>query len=89
MFASDVDVTVKNLAVGLKRMQSQRMSSLLNEVDAVLKQDAGPSVAFPVAASMKILKTKVNLMMLWISQMERPVMMFLKQKRKILRMTQV
>jgi hypothetical protein len=68
MFASDVDITIKNLAVGLKRMQSQRMSSLLNEVDAALKQDASPSVAFPVAASMKILKTKVKLIMFWIRQ---------------------
>jgi hypothetical protein len=34
-------------------MQSQRMSALLNEIDAALKQAAGPSVAFPVVASME------------------------------------
>jgi hypothetical protein len=51
MFAPNVDVTVKNLAVGLKRMQSQCMTALLNEVDAALKQDVDPSVAFQVAVS--------------------------------------
>lgn len=46
IFASDVDATLKNFGTGLKRMHSQRMSALLNDVDAALKEDQGPSVVF-------------------------------------------
>jgi hypothetical protein len=44
IFAADIDITAKNLALGLKRMQSQRMSALLNDVDVALKHSTGPSV---------------------------------------------
>ncbi|KAM0898757.1 hypothetical protein ACQ4PT_021738 [Festuca glaucescens] len=45
--ASDVDVATKNLAIGLKRMHSQRMSALLIDVDAAMREGDGPSVTFP------------------------------------------
>ncbi|KAM0843062.1 hypothetical protein ACQ4PT_057953 [Festuca glaucescens] len=47
IFASDVDVATKNLAIGLKRMHSQRMSALLIDVDAAMREGDGPSVTFP------------------------------------------
>uniref|UniRef100_A0ACD5X413 Uncharacterized protein n=1 Tax=Avena sativa TaxID=4498 RepID=A0ACD5X413_AVESA len=46
-WASAVETTMKNLAVGLKRMHSQRMAALLVDIDAQLKDGAGPSVVFP------------------------------------------
>jgi hypothetical protein len=50
IFSSDVDATIKNLAIGLKRMQSQRMSALLNDIDAAMKQDGGHDIVFPTDA---------------------------------------
>jgi hypothetical protein len=50
IFSADVDATIKNLAIGLKRMQSQRMSALLNDVDAAMKQDGGHDILFPTVA---------------------------------------
>jgi hypothetical protein len=46
IFDADVDAAMKNLAAGLKQMQSQRMSMLLIDVDAAMKEEAGPSVKF-------------------------------------------
>uniref|UniRef100_A0ACD5W495 Uncharacterized protein n=1 Tax=Avena sativa TaxID=4498 RepID=A0ACD5W495_AVESA len=51
-WASDVETTMKNLAVGLKRMHSQRMAALLVDIDAQLKDGAGPSVVFPADAGL-------------------------------------
>jgi hypothetical protein len=50
IFSADVGATIKNLAIGLKRMQSQRMSALLNDVDAAMKQDGGHDILFPTVA---------------------------------------
>ncbi|KAM0839824.1 hypothetical protein ACQ4PT_060060 [Festuca glaucescens] len=41
----------KTLRLGQKRMHSQRMSALLNDVDAALKEADGPSVVFPPGAA--------------------------------------
>uniref|UniRef100_A0ACD5THM4 Uncharacterized protein n=1 Tax=Avena sativa TaxID=4498 RepID=A0ACD5THM4_AVESA len=51
-WVSDVETTMKNLAVGLKRMHSQRMATLLVNIDAQLKGGAGPSVVFPANAGL-------------------------------------
>jgi hypothetical protein len=40
-FSCDIDATIKTLAVGIKKMQSLRMSAMLNDVDAALKEAAG------------------------------------------------
>ena len=47
LFAADVDTTMKNFAVGVKNMQSQRMSALLIDLDAALKEEDEPNVEFP------------------------------------------
>ncbi|KAM0879654.1 hypothetical protein ACQ4PT_034094 [Festuca glaucescens] len=47
IYAADVDATIKNLGVGLKRMYSQRMSALLVDVDVVIREGDGPSLVFP------------------------------------------
>ncbi|KAM0892305.1 hypothetical protein ACQ4PT_025815 [Festuca glaucescens] len=49
IYAADVDATIKNLGVGLKRMYSQRMSALLVDVDAAIREEDGPSLVFPSA----------------------------------------
>ncbi|KAM0880408.1 hypothetical protein ACQ4PT_033595 [Festuca glaucescens] len=51
LFASDFDVAIKKIAAGVKRMQSQRMSTLLNDVDAALKEADGPSIVFSSGAA--------------------------------------
>ncbi|KAM0894300.1 hypothetical protein ACQ4PT_024571 [Festuca glaucescens] len=52
LFATDFDVAIKNFAVGAKRIHSQRMSALLNDVDAAMKEaDAAPSVVFSPGAA--------------------------------------
>uniref|UniRef100_A0ACD5TCW8 Uncharacterized protein n=1 Tax=Avena sativa TaxID=4498 RepID=A0ACD5TCW8_AVESA len=51
-WASDVETTMKNLVVGLKRMHSQCMATLLVDIDAQLKDGAGPSVVFPADAGL-------------------------------------
>ncbi|KAM0845619.1 hypothetical protein ACQ4PT_056254 [Festuca glaucescens] len=51
IYAADVDATIKNLVVGLKRMYSQRMSALLVDVDAVIRERDGLSLVFPSAAN--------------------------------------
>ncbi|KAM0895178.1 hypothetical protein ACQ4PT_023995 [Festuca glaucescens] len=47
IYAADVDATIKNLGVGLKRMYSQRMYALLVDVDAAIREEDGPSLVFP------------------------------------------
>ena len=47
LFAADVDTTMKNFAVGVKNMQSQRMSALLIDVEAALKEEDEPNLEFP------------------------------------------
>ena len=51
LFASDVDATLKSLATGLKSMQSQRMSSLLVDVDAAMREADDPNIVFTNVAS--------------------------------------
>uniref|UniRef100_A0ACD6AQN9 Uncharacterized protein n=1 Tax=Avena sativa TaxID=4498 RepID=A0ACD6AQN9_AVESA len=51
-WASDVETTMKNLVVGLKMMHSQCMAALLVDIDAQLKDGAGPSVMFPADAGL-------------------------------------
>uniref|UniRef100_A0ACD5ZU07 Uncharacterized protein n=1 Tax=Avena sativa TaxID=4498 RepID=A0ACD5ZU07_AVESA len=52
IFEADVDVTMKNLSAGLKRMQAQRMAALLVDVESSSKEEeAGPSVVFPTKST--------------------------------------
>ena len=45
IFAAKVDATLKNLATSLKRMQSQQLASMLNDVDAAMRGGGdGPSI---------------------------------------------
>ncbi|KAM0855463.1 hypothetical protein ACQ4PT_049751 [Festuca glaucescens] len=51
IYAADVDATIKNLVVGLKCMYSQRMSALLVDVDAIIRERDGPSLVFASATN--------------------------------------
>ncbi|KAM0905555.1 hypothetical protein ACQ4PT_017304 [Festuca glaucescens] len=51
IYAADVDSTTNNLGVALKRMYSQRMSALLVDVDAAIREGDGPSIVFPSEAN--------------------------------------
>ncbi|KAM0921496.1 hypothetical protein ACQ4PT_006788 [Festuca glaucescens] len=51
IYVADVDSTTKNLGVALKRMYSQRMSALLVDVDAAIREGDGPSIVFPSEAN--------------------------------------
>ncbi|CAM0883875.1 unnamed protein product [Alopecurus aequalis] len=49
LFASDVDATMKTFGSGIKSMQSARMSCLLNDIDAAMREEPSSSVVFPTS----------------------------------------
>ena len=46
LFAADVDDTLKQLNQGLKLMHAKRMSDLLMDVYAAMREGDGPSIVF-------------------------------------------
>uniref|UniRef100_A0ACD5XC32 Uncharacterized protein n=1 Tax=Avena sativa TaxID=4498 RepID=A0ACD5XC32_AVESA len=48
IYGADIDMAVKNFAVGLKQMNAHRMASLLLDVDAAQNSQDDPSVMFPI-----------------------------------------
>jgi hypothetical protein len=59
MFDVDADDMLKNLVVGMKRMQSQRMADLLIDVDATMREGGGPSVVFPTDVPLRLARTRM------------------------------
>jgi len=51
IYGADIDMAVKNFAVGLKQMNAHRMASLLLDVDAAQNSQDDPSVMFPTEAA--------------------------------------
>uniref|UniRef100_A0ACD5Y7U9 Uncharacterized protein n=1 Tax=Avena sativa TaxID=4498 RepID=A0ACD5Y7U9_AVESA len=47
IYGADIDMAVKNFAVGLKQMNAHRMASLLLDVDAAQNSQDDPSIMFP------------------------------------------
>jgi hypothetical protein len=48
-----VNTTLKKFGVGLKQKQSQRMATLLIDIDAAMKEGDGPSVHFPTGGGVE------------------------------------